>query len=170
MSAILTAGFGFLFCLGMIYGAIRDVLSYTIPNRVSYGLAALFIPFAILKLGVPLAMLHVGLAAAVLLICLVFWKLKWLGGGDVKFLSAVSLWMGPQGLLPFMVLLSGFSALFVIVLKQLRSRNHIVQASGWPGFIKNMVQKSQENAVPYGLPITLAGLAVVLAYLPEFGV
>ena len=170
MNGALTAGFAFLFCLGMIYGAIRDVLSFTNPNRVSYGLILLFVPFAVLKLGFGLTMLHAGLAVAVFLICLIFWKLRWLGGGDAKFLPAVSLWMGPQGILPFMVLLCGFSALFVIVLKQLRSRNHIVQASGWPGFIKNMVQKSQENAVPYGLPITLAGLAVVLAYLPEFGV
>ena len=40
--------FFFLFCLGVIYGAICDARTYTIPNRVPYGLAGLFAVYAAL--------------------------------------------------------------------------------------------------------------------------
>ena len=157
LSAIL-----FLFCLGVIHGAICDITTFTIPNRVSYGLAALFVPFAALGLDRTAVLLHAGLGLFVLLICLGFWKLKWLGGGDVKFLAAVSLWMGPQGILPFMLLLTAISACLVWLLRFARQRNPIVQASGWPAVVKQMVQKAEENAIPYGLPTAIAALAVML--------
>ena len=38
----------FLFCVAVIYGAISDVTTYTIPNWVSYGIALLFFVFAAL--------------------------------------------------------------------------------------------------------------------------
>ena len=38
----------FLFSVAVIYGALSDIRSYTIPNRVSYGLALLFLVYAAL--------------------------------------------------------------------------------------------------------------------------
>ncbi len=163
---LILIGILFLFCLGVIHGAIRDITTFTIPNYVSYGLAALFVPFAVLGLDQTAAWLHVGLGLVVLLICLVFWKLKWLGGGDVKFLAAVSLWMGPQGILLFLVLLTAISACLVLLLRFARERNSIVQASGWPAVVKQMVQKAEENAIPYGLPTAIAALAVMFGKFP----
>src|SRR5207247_9399365 len=84
----------FLFSLAVIYGALSDVRSYTIPNRVSYGLALLFLVYAALKWPELLLLVHLGIGLLVFVICLVFWQMRWMGGGDVKFVAAIPMWMG----------------------------------------------------------------------------
>src|SRR5262245_5472450 len=91
----------FLFSLAVIYGALSDIRSYTIPNRVSYGLALLFLVYAALKWPDLPLLLHLGIGLFVFVTCLIFWQLRWMGGGDVKFVAAISLWMGPQRILIF---------------------------------------------------------------------
>ena len=151
----------FLFCLAVIYGALSDVRSYSIPNRVSYGLALLFLVYAALKWPDLPLVLHIGIGLLVFVICLVFWQLRWMGGGDVKFVAAISLWMGPQRILVFLVFLSLLSLVFVTLLRLARIWNPYFQGSRWPGWIKQMVQKAEENAVPYGLPAGIAALATM---------
>jgi len=150
----------FLFSLAVIYGALSDVRSYTIPNRVSYGLALLFLVYVALKWPELPLLLHLGIGLLVFVICLVFWQMRWMGGGDVKFVAAISLWMGPGRILVFMILLSLLSAAFVTLLRLARTWNPYFQGSRWPGWVKQMVQKAEENAVPYGLP---AGIAALVA-------
>jgi prepilin peptidase CpaA len=151
----------FLFSLAVIYGALSDVRSYTIPNRVSYGLALLFLVYAALKWPDLPLVLHLGIGLLVFIICLVFWQLRWMGGGDVKFVAAISLWMGPQRILLFMIFLALLSLVFVTLLRAARTWNPYFQGSRWPGWIKLMVQKAEENAVPYGLPAGIAALATM---------
>ena len=151
----------FLFSLAVIYGALSDIRSYTIPNRVSYGLALLFLVYAVLKWPELTLLLHLGIGLLVFVICLVFWQLRWMGGGDVKFVAAISLWMGPGRILLFMILLSLLSAAFVTLLRLTRTWNPYFQGSRWPGWVKQMVQKAEENAVPYGLPAGIAALAAL---------
>ncbi len=151
----------FVFCLAVIYGAICDVTTYTIPNRVSYGLAAFFAVFAALSWGQTPVLLHIGLAVMVFIICMVFWKLRWLGGGDVKFVAAISLWMGPGQILPFVVLLALLSAAFVMVLQFVQRWNPYFQGGRFPAFFKQMMRKAEEGACPYGLPAAIAALIVV---------
>jgi prepilin peptidase CpaA len=151
----------FMFSLAVIYGALSDVRSYTIPNRVSYGLALLFLVYAVLKWPELPLLLHLGIGLLVFVICLVFWQLRLMGGGDVKFVAAISLWMGPGRILLFMVFLALLSAAFVTLLRLARIWNPYFQGSRWPGWVKHMVQKAEENAVPYGLPAAIAALATL---------
>jgi prepilin peptidase CpaA len=151
----------FLFCLAVIYGALSDVRTYTIPNRVSYGLALLFLLFAALRWQDLPLLLHLGIGLLVFIICLVFWQLRWMGGGDAKFVAAISLWMGPQRILLFMIFLALLSTVFVTLLRLARTWNPYFQGGSWPGWIKLMVQKAEENAVPYGLPAGIAALATM---------
>ena len=151
----------FLFSLAVIYGALSDVRSYTIPNRVSYGLALLFFGFAALKWPELPLLLHLGIGLLVFVICLVFWQMRWMGGGDVKFVAAISLWMGPGRILVFMILLSLLSSAFVTLLRLARTWNPYFQGGRWPGWVKQMVQKAEENAVPYGLPAGIAALTAL---------
>ncbi len=157
---LLTATF-FAFCLAVIYGALSDVATYTIPNWVSYGLAGLFAVFAALTWERTPVLLHIGLGLAVFFLCIVFWKLRWLGGGDVKFVGAIALWMGPANILPFLVLLAVISGVFVLLLQYARRWNAYFQGSRLPDFVKRMIRKAEENAVPYGLPAAIAALIVV---------
>lgn len=151
---------GLVFCVAVIYGAISDVTTYSIPNSVSLVLAMAFVPYAVLHWGgLPLIM-HLVLAAITFLICAIFWRLKWLGGGDVKFLAAISLWMGPHNLILFFILLSIVAAVFSLALLWIRRWNDIIQAGRWPRLVKLMVSKAKDHACPYGLPTAIAAIAV----------
>lgn len=162
----------FLFCLAVIYGAICDVRTYTIPNRVSYGLVGLFAVFATLvwlntpympRIGfhVPPILFNVIYGFVVFIFFAVFWKLRWVGGGDVKFVSAISLFMGLEHVLLFVILLSVFSVIFVMVLKFLQIMNPLFLGGSLPEFIKKMLLKAEEKAIPYGLPAALAAMVVM---------
>lgn len=154
-----------LFCLAVIYGAISDLATYTIPNWVSYGLAGLFVAFAAFGWDRAPIMSHVAIGLLVLAICLVFWKFKWLGGGDVKFLAAIALWMGPQNILPFLLVLCLASLVLVSALKFARRWNAYFQAGAWPKLVKQLIQKAEDNAVPYGLP---AAFAAIVVFAPNY--
>jgi prepilin peptidase CpaA len=160
VAPLLTATF-FAFCLAVIYGALSDVATYTIPNWVSYGLAALFAVFAALTWQRTPVLWHVGLGLAVFFICMVFWKLRWLGGGDVKFVGAIALWMGPADILPFLILLSVLSGVLVVLLLYARLWGEHFQGSRLPEFFKRMIQKGEKKVCPYGLPAAIAALIVV---------
>lgn len=154
-----------LFVVGVIYGAACDVASYRIPNVVSYGLVALFALYAIASWGSDASAMHVAIGLLVFVICVIFWRLGWLGGGDVKFVSAIALWMGPSNILLFLILLTIASAIFIAVLKFLYQWNPWFQGSRVPSFIKQLLVKSAERKIPYGLP---AGIAAVICILPQF--
>ena len=156
---LLTATF-FAFCLAVIYGALSDAATYTIPNWVSYGLAVLFAVFVALAWQRTPVLWHLGLGLTVFFICMVFWKLRWLGGGDVKFVGAISLWMGPANILPFLILLSVLSAILVMALLYARRWNPYLQGKSLPEFVKRMIRKAEERAIPYGLPAAIAALIV----------
>ena len=153
----------FVFCLAVIHGAITDMTTYTIPNWVSYSLVPLFAVYAALRWAQTPVLLHVALGFVVFVICIVFWKLRWLGGGDVKFVGAISLWMGPHKILAFMLLLALGSAVVISFLRVARDWNPYFQGGRWPKVLKLMVQKAEENAVPYGLPAAVAALASMFA-------
>jgi prepilin peptidase CpaA len=155
----------FVFILAVIYGALSDLTRYKIPNLVSYGLVLLFIPYAALTWNTLPILMHIGIFALVFMMCIVFWQLKWMGGGDVKFMAALSLWMGPDRILIFLVLLCGLSSLFVVVLRFLIQSNDYYQAGNYPAVFKRVLQKASEKAIPYGLP---SGIAALIAYLVPF--
>lgn len=147
-----------LFVLAVVFGAISDVTSFTIPNRVSYGILLLFVIYAALNWQHIPVLAHVGLGVFVTALCIVFWKLRWFGGGDAKFVGAIAFWMGPEKILIFAVLLSLISILLLAVLRFVQQWNDYLQASAWPKVAKNLVQKAMENAIPYGLPAAMAAL------------
>jgi prepilin peptidase CpaA len=151
----------FAFCVLVIHGGITDIRTFRIPNWVSAALALGFIPYAALRWGdIPLFM-HVFMGASVFIICLVFWRFGWLGGGDVKFLGAISFWMGPQLIVPFIFILSLSAALFAAILMWVRRWNPYIQQSGLPAVFKQLIEKAENHACPYGFPIAIAAIAMV---------
>lgn len=147
-----------IFCFAVVYGAVCDVTTYKIPNAVSYGLVLLFFPYAWANWGTLPVLLHVGIGVLVFVMCLVFWQLRWLGGGDVKFVGAIALWMGPDKILVFLILLTVASAIFIAMLKFLYQWNAWFQGSLLPNFVKQLLTKSAERAIPYGLPAAISAL------------
>ncbi len=87
-----------LFCLLCLAAAVFDLWKMIIPNAISLFLVALFFANALflnLYSGYAVAWFsHIGAMAAVLIVGLVAYRFGWMGAGDVKLLSAISLWAG----------------------------------------------------------------------------
>ncbi len=150
-----------IFCFAVIHAAIMDMTTYKIPNLVSAILAIGFVGYVLVNWSSISLIGHLGLAAIVLIISGVAWNLKVLGGGDVKFLTAVTLWMGPNNILPFLIILTIISFFVSVLLLLLGKWNSQIQSRNFPRIFKNMVKKATEHACPYGLPITIAALTLV---------
>ena len=167
----------FLFCLAVVYGAACDVQTYTIPNRVSYGLIGLFVIYAFLvwlnpteiyfpqlhkgEFHFPPIAFNVLYGLAVFAFFFVFWRIGWVGGGDVKFVSAISFFMGFDDVLPFVVLMSVISLLMVFILKTIPLINMQLGNRPLPKALAKMIDKINERQIPYGLPAAMAALALI---------
>ncbi len=105
-----------LCCLALAYAAAHDLAARTIPNMLSLGIGAA---------GLVEATRHQQLVPALGIAILVFfgglcaWRASLLGGGDVKLLAAVSLWMRPDrepGLLLYISIAGGVLACIYLAL------------------------------------------------------
>ena len=89
-----------------------------------------------------------------------------MGGGDVKFLTATSVWMGPAMVLPFLfdvAVLGGLLALFTLMVRHFISPRFPTSKSQ---IVRTIVQRSITGQIPYGIPIGCAALATCTGILP----
>lgn len=148
-----------------IYGGVRDVASFTIPNRVSVGIVA---AFAVATLGGHPAPAdlpgHVGAAVLVFAVGVVLFHVGVFGGGDVKLMSAAALWAGFSDLAPLALSVACFGGVLTLALlagRALPSRFLAAHAG-----LARLV--SGRHGVPYGLAIA-AGVVAVFIVLPLMG-
>lgn len=80
--------------VALIAAAIADLRSYQIPNRHAVAVAAAFCVFAFGGGGSE-ALGGLAIGAIVFLLGIFLFARNWLGGGDVKLLGAVALWVPP---------------------------------------------------------------------------
>lgn len=158
MIQFLQAALVLVFPALVIVGALRDVVSYTIPNWVSLALVAAF-PLAALALGLPLGVagLHLGVGAAALVCGMILFALGWIGGGDAKLLAAAALWLGWPAAVTFLLvtgLAGGALALGLLTLRSAWLRPVVLLGPPW----FNRLAEPGEN-VPYGLAIAVGALA-----------
>ncbi len=146
-----------LFPAAMAFAAASDVLTYTIPNRVSLALIAGFCVAAPLAgLGMHGTLMHLAAGASVLAVCIAMFAMRLVGGGDAKLLAAGALWMGFDHLIPFLAytaVIGGALALTILVFRRLATTALIAQP--W-------VQRlhAAESGIPYGVAIAGGALLV----------
>ena len=146
-----------LFPALVIWAGIKDATSYTIPNWISATLALAFVPVALL-LGLSLGQigLAVLVAFSVLLVGIILFALRWIGGGDAKLLAACALWLGPTALMMFLLttaLLGGGLALGLLALRNPLLVPLVQRAPRWVGRLL-----TPGADVPYGVAIAAAAL------------
>ncbi len=147
-----------LFPIAMVYAAASDVMTMTIPNRISVALAAGFLAIAVLGgFTMQQFLTHVATGAGVLVVGVIMFSRGWIGGGDAKLLAAGALWFGYEQLYDYVLLatiVGGALAVIIILYRQ---------------FVPPMWVSGQEWAVrlhdkscgiPYG--VALAGGALWL--------
>jgi len=142
----------------VITAALRDVTSYTIPNRLSLALVAGFVPAALAMGLAPAAIgLHLAVGAAGLLAGMAMFAAGWIGGGDAKLFAAAALWLGwPAAALYVAVtgLAGGGLAVSLLVMRSGYVRPYVVTGPAW----FSRLAEPGEN-VPYGLAIAIGALA-----------
>lgn len=162
----------FAFAFLVLFGALSDLSSFRIPNWVSYGLVLLFVAQSFLVwLATPLMpslafrpppfVINFAIGFVVLVIAIIFWRRGYIGGGDAKYLAATSLWMGPIGVVQFMVALSALALAMALILKLSAKWGFLVHAGRLPAFVKQLYAKLEDNQLPYGFPIGLAALIMI---------
>lgn len=131
----------------LVIAAVTDIRSRIISNWLNIAVAALA-PLFWMANGLsfwPDMVLQVALAAAVFAIFAALFALGMMGGGDVKLLAALALWLPLQPMMTLLVIMSvlgGVVTLITVVHHRVR------RGMGRP-------------EVPYGVAISLAGLWVV---------
>lgn len=148
-----------IFPLCMAMAACSDLLTMTIPNRLSVVLIASFLAIAPFSgLNVLDIATHLGAGATVFAACFALFAFGIMGGGDAKILTASAIWFGfSHSLLAYLVYVSIFGGLLSIVILMMRSQHNLILAYGIP-MPETMLHKKK---VPYGIAI---GAAAFIAY------
>ncbi|WP_448580138.1 prepilin peptidase [Thermaurantiacus sp.] len=138
----------------MLIAAAWDLAMREIPNRAAAGIALAALPTL---LGQPLASaLAVAAVAAVLFgLGIVAFRFALVGGGDVKLLGAVGLWVQPDHLGLFLAVHALVTLLLVTVMllrAGLQAKN-----GGWSA------ARLRNESLPFGVPIAAGGLAALMA-------
>lgn len=101
-------------------GMAWDVLRLRIPHGVCLVIVALMPVWGFTVEGGVVWFGHIAGAIVAFVIGYLMWRLRWIGGGDVKYLAAIALWVGIVDLGFFLVAMSILGAILGIVLLLLR--------------------------------------------------
>ena len=139
----------------MLVAALSDIRHRIITNRLNAAIALLAVPywFALGLKPWPDMAVQLGIGLACFAVFAIPFALNKMGGGDVKFITAISLWLPPGLILPFLVVMSLAGAVLTFVM--------IIYER-----VKN---KSWNPKVPYGVSIAAGGLwALHQQYINHF--
>jgi prepilin peptidase CpaA len=140
-------------CLAI--AAISDLLTMTIPNRVSAILLGAFVLVAPLAgLSLPMIGMHLAAGLIVFAVCFALFAMNIMGGGDAKLLTASAVWFGlNSSLVEFLVYVSFLGGLLSILILMMRKQEDSILAFGLP--VPHLL--FTEKKIPYGIAIGLGG-------------
>lgn len=144
-----------ILCVLLLIAAATDLKSRIIANRLNLAVA-LLAPAWWWASGLALwpdAALQLALGAIVFALFAAMFALGWMGGGDVKLLGALALWLPVIPLIQMLFVMSVLGGVLTIL---------VVAA--------HRIRKLKTNPeVPYGVAIACAGLWVICErYLNQF--
>ena len=162
IDALTLAGLAILIC-----AALHDFAVRTVPNLYSVMLFGLGAALRLIEGG--FTFLEWGLAASCIIFALtfIFWRLGWMGGGDVKLLTGAAMFVAPI-VVPLMVagtaLAGGVLALVFVAGRRLAPR----PASGPRSGIISRLMKCEQwrmhkgGPLPYAAAIAVGGVIATL--------
>ena len=152
-----------IFPIAMVLAMVSDVRSFEIPDSLSLLLLIAY-PLVALSAGFswPQILWAFSLSGLVLIVAIILFLLRIMGGGDGKFLAASVLWTGHERLWEFLfvtTLAGGVLALVLILFRRLPL------ASALEGIATIQQLHARKQDMPYAVAIGCAGL-VVYPHLP----
>jgi prepilin peptidase CpaA len=139
--------------IALVVAAATDWRRRQIDNWLNAGIVvgAPFFWFASGLTLWPGVAIQLGVGLAAFAVFAAFFALKWMGGGDVKLLTALALWIEPEWFLKLLVMMALVGGVLTIAL----GAWHVVR------------RQKDKLAIPYGVAIAIAGLWVLgTHYLP----
>lgn len=141
----------------LAFGAAYDLLTMTIPNRVSIALVLLFLVAAPLAgLSMHDMLLHLGAGLMVLAAGIVLFAVGGFGGGDAKLLAAAALWIGFDQLVMFLANVTVFGGMLALAILAYRRLPFVGPYA--PTWALNLHQRG--TGIPYGIAIAASALLV----------
>lgn len=139
--------FGILLAVLLLMAAWTDIKTRTISNELNATIALLGMVFWFIAGETiwPDIAIRVGIALGLFLVCALLFLMKWMGGGDVKMIGALALWLPLQALiamLTVMALAGGVISAFLLIRQKWRPN-------------------AERPDVPYGVAIAIGGLWVI---------
>lgn len=146
-----------IFPIAMVFAGAMDLLTMTIPNRISLALILGFI-IAVPWTGMPMAMAlqHMAAGGIILVFCLGLFYMGWFGGGDAKLLSAAALWIGLDHLVMYLAqvtIIGGALAIAIILYRRMP-----LLPIPMPDWAVRLHKPG--TGIPYGIAIAAAGLVM----------
>lgn len=150
-----TIQYGLLIALAiaLLYAAFTDLRSRTISNRLNLSIAAgapVFWWASGLSLWPDVAW-QLGVAAIAFAILAGLFALRMMGGGDVKLLTALALWVEPYAFVQLLLVMALAGGILTVLM----------------GGIHVMRRQKERLAIPYGVAIAVGGLWVLAPRLIE---
>ncbi|HXY58633.1 MAG TPA: prepilin peptidase [Methylocystis sp.] len=148
-----------LFPVLMVFAALADLFTMTIPNRVSLLLVAFYFALALyLRQPWELVAMNASCGVAMLLITFTMFSFRWIGGGDAKLAAATALWLGWGALFEYGVIASLIGGALTVAIMALRFSERLPPQLLSYEFMRRLADKS--GGVPYGIALALAGLLI----------
>jgi prepilin peptidase CpaA len=139
--------------------AACDVASFTIPNRLTFVLAAIFPVFGLAVGFVPAVFaFHLAAGLVALVAGFTLFSFGLIGGGDAKLFAAVALWLGWHDLLAYAVAASLLGGLLTMSLLGLRQLPLPAGFMRWD-WIHKLHEKN--SGIPYGVALAAGALMIL---------
>jgi prepilin peptidase CpaA len=147
----------------LCWAAISDCLNFKIPNSIPVILVLLFfIALLPLNWGLSQFLSNLAAAAGTLALCFLLFLRGYIGGGDAKLLTAISLWTGVESLSTFIfftTLSGGGIALLLIGLRYFSLPKRLVKIH----CIKKVYE--EKKYIPYATAIAGGAFATLDEFL-----
>src|SRR5258707_322325 len=152
------------FSVIMAAAAFEDFRRFIIPNLLPAALCLLWPVYFAAAPSLSGALWSLGCGAAVFIVGAFLFARGYLGGGDVKLLSAAALWAGPAGT-PGLLLLTGIlgGALALFLLMPLGAEIASMARTALSRRSTTPIETAMPNPVPYGVAIAAAAVITILS-------
>jgi len=153
---MITAAILVIFPLCLAVSAFSDMLTMTIPNRVSL---LLLISFPVIAFSAGLAwndiFMHFAAGLTVFAVVFALFALNAMGGGDAKLLATSAIWFGfNPSLMEYLIYVGLLGGFLTISILELRAHANSILGMGLPIPTPLLLAKK----VPYGIAIGFAGI------------
>ena len=156
--SLISYGFLCALAIALVAAGVGDLANRRIANRLN-GAIALAAPLFWWAIGLSRSAMgwQLALALGCLMICTALFAAGAMGGGDVKLLSALALWIAPARFAQLLVVMALAGGVLALASLCARTMHH-------------SANRGATSGVPYGIAIAVGGLWVLARdYLPLVG-